>query len=111
MTKPTILLADDDRDILETNKFLLSDEFDVEIASNVEDAKLIIRANNFDAAIIDLNFEGQALDRFYIADHGKEGLKGLFGPSMNGLSDKDIVLIGELEPNTISFFKKTFDSK
>lgn len=50
-------------------------------------------------------------DRFYIADYGKKGLKGLFGPSMNGLSDKDIVLIGELEPNTISFFKKTFDSK
>lgn len=50
-------------------------------------------------------------DRFYIVDYGKEGIKGLFGPSLNGLSDKDIVLIGELEPNTINFFKKTFDSK
>lgn len=68
MNKPTILLADDDRDILETNKFLLSDEFDVEIASTVEEAKSLIRVNNFLAAIIDLNFEGQALDGISLID-------------------------------------------
>lgn len=69
MSKPTILLADDDRDILETNKFLLSDEFNVEIASSVEEARLLVKSNEFIAAIIDLNFEGQALDGISLIDY------------------------------------------
>ena len=39
MSKPIILMADDDRDILTTNKILLSDSFEIEIASSVEEAK------------------------------------------------------------------------
>lgn len=45
-------------------------------------------------------------DRFYIVDHGKHGFKGVFGPSVNGLTDQDIVLMGEIESNMINYLKK-----
>lgn len=68
MSKPIILMADDDRDILTTNKILLSDSFEIEIASSVEEAKEIARKSNFDAAVIDLNFEGQPHDGITLID-------------------------------------------
>lgn len=40
-------------------------------------------------------------DRFYLARHRSGRISGLFGPSMNGLSDKSFVLIGELEAMTL----------
>jgi hypothetical protein len=32
-------------------------------------------------------------------------LSGLFGPSINGLSDNDFVLIGEMEENVVARLK------
>lgn len=69
MSKPKILMADDDRDILETNKFLLSDSYDIEISSTVEEAKVLLMQFDFDAAIIDLNFEGQRFDGISLIDY------------------------------------------
>jgi hypothetical protein len=44
-------------------------------------------------------------DRFYIAQHSNGKLSGLFGPSINGLSDKDFVLIGEMEEDVVARLK------
>jgi len=44
-------------------------------------------------------------DRFYLAQHKSGELAGVFGPSMNGLSDNDFVLVGELEENVIARLK------
>ena len=49
-------------------------------------------------------------DRFYIVDYGKEGIKGVFGPSINGLTDSDIVLMGEIEPSSIKFLMNGFNN-
>lgn len=42
-------------------------------------------------------------DRFYLVRYKNGDLKGLFGPSLNGLSAKSIVLIGELEENALKW--------
>lgn len=36
-------------------------------------------------------------DRFYLARHRSGALKGVFGPSLNGLSSKSIVLMGDID--------------
>ena len=49
-------------------------------------------------------------DRFYVVEHEKGIVRGVFGPSMNGLSDTDIALIGELEvPGALSTLSSWFD--
>lgn len=40
-------------------------------------------------------------DRFYLARHSNGMVSGLFGPSITGLTDKDFVLIGEIESETL----------
>lgn len=72
MNKPLILLVDDDRDILETNKFLLSDEYLVETASSVKGAKDILNKIPVEVAIIDLNFEGHDQDGLSLIDYIQE---------------------------------------
>jgi hypothetical protein len=49
-------------------------------------------------------------DRFYIVEHAGGLVRGVFGPSMNGLSDTDIALLGELEvPDALATLSKWFD--
>ncbi|MCM2349724.1 MAG: sigma-54 dependent transcriptional regulator [Bacteriovoracaceae bacterium] len=67
-----ILLVDDDRDILETNKYLLSDTYEVEIAASVKDAKAILIKKVIDVAVVDLNFEGQDQDGLSLIDYIQE---------------------------------------
>lgn len=51
-------------------------------------------------------------DRFYIVEHQGGDVRGVFGPSMNGLSDTDIALFGELEvPNALATLATWFDLK
>lgn len=51
-------------------------------------------------------------DRFYIVEHADGAVRGVFGPSMNGLSDSDIALFGELEvPNALTTLSGWFDLK
>lgn len=51
-------------------------------------------------------------DRFYIVEHDAGAVRGVFGPSMNGLSDTDIALFGELEvSNALSTLSTWFDLK
>ena len=72
MNKAKILLVDDDRDILETNKFLLSDTYEVVIAGSVKEAKSILLKTLIDVAIVDLNFEGQDQDGLNLIDYIQE---------------------------------------
>ena len=62
LSKPVILLADDDADILRNVELLLQDEFEFKTAISAQKAKALLEQNDFDTAVIDLNFEGQAED-------------------------------------------------
>ena len=68
MNRPLILIADDDIDILESYEFLLKDEYEVLTASNVAQAKKLLNEKKIEAAIIDLNFEGQEADGLSLLD-------------------------------------------
>ncbi len=68
MTKANVLLVDDDIEILETSKILLSDEFNIETCKSVDAAKRKIAQQSFDVAVVDLNFEGQAYDGIDLLD-------------------------------------------
>lgn len=48
-----------------------------------------------------INRDARFHDRFYLARHRDGSVSGLFGPSMNGLNDKSLVLVGELEEMTL----------
>ncbi len=72
MNKPLILLVDDDRDILETNQFLLNDDYRVETASSVIGARDILNKTLVEVAIIDLNFEGHVQDGLSLIDYIQE---------------------------------------
>lgn len=49
-------------------------------------------------------------DRFYITVDDKNNFNGLFGPSINGLNSRSIVIFGELESkNTMDRLKKWFN--
>lgn len=68
MKRPQILIADDDIDILESYEFLLKDEYDVVTAPSVALAKKVLKERKIEAAIIDLNFEGQEDDGLALFD-------------------------------------------
>lgn len=72
MKRPIILLADDDADILESYKFLLSDDYEVKTASTIQDAKKVILFEKIDVAVIDLNFEGQSEDGITLIDYAQK---------------------------------------
>ena len=57
-----ILLVDDEADLLLTGKLLLQKTYDVLTADSVPAGKAVVRNNDVDVAIVDLNFEGQEAD-------------------------------------------------
>ena len=69
MNRPLILIADDDIDILESYEFLLKDEYSVFTAPSVAQAKKLLSEKKIEAAIIDLNFEGQEADGLSLLDY------------------------------------------
>lgn len=87
MIKPKVLLTDDDIDILETTKFLLSDLYDIETASNVSDAKRLLYMKDIDVAVVDLNFEGHSEDGLNLMDHIQSEMPSL--PVIVLSSDQD----------------------
>ncbi|MDH4467961.1 MAG: sigma-54 dependent transcriptional regulator [Bacteriovoracaceae bacterium] len=66
--KPLVLICDDDLEILQSLNFSLKASFEVITANSVLKAKKLVKENTFDAAIIDLNFEGQELDGIHLLD-------------------------------------------
>ena len=67
--KPLILACDDDAGMLNTLRISLKGQFDVHTASTVVQAKALSARHEYDAAIIDLNYEGQELDGIHLLDH------------------------------------------
>ncbi|MGE3975298.1 MAG: sigma-54-dependent transcriptional regulator [Bdellovibrionales bacterium] len=63
-----ILIVDDDLELLESAESLLSKMYSVKATNTVENAKSILLQNDFDVAIIDLNFEGQDEDGLVLLD-------------------------------------------
>lgn len=110
MSKPTILLTDDDRDILETHKFLLSDEYEVETASSVSEAKGILYNKDIEVAVVDLNFEGQEQDGLHLIDYINESLSSV--PVIVLSSDNDTKRVVEaMRRPLVDFVTKDEDSE
>jgi hypothetical protein len=65
---PTILIVDDDVELLENAKELLETNFIIRTAFSVKAAKAILRETAIDVAIVDLNFEGQEEDGIVLLD-------------------------------------------
>lgn len=76
--KPKILICDDDVEILQTLHLSLRSGFDVVTANSVGKAKKLVREDDFDAAIIDLNFEGQEEDGIHLLDFMNKESAGTF---------------------------------
>ncbi|WP_147443676.1 hypothetical protein [Corallococcus sicarius] len=53
------------------------------------------------AAIQALHQQVRFHDRLYVVRDERSGLSGVFGPSLNGLHDEDIALIGELDDDDL----------
>lgn len=76
--KPKILICDDDSEILQTLNLSLRSSFDITTANTVEKAKKLVADNDFDAAVIDLNFEGQEHDGIHLLDFMNKQSAGTF---------------------------------
>ncbi|MGL1893687.1 MAG: sigma-54 dependent transcriptional regulator [Spirochaetaceae bacterium] len=68
--KPNILIIDDNKDILTAIRILLSKDFNVTTECNPKQLPLLLRKNEYNVILLDMNFsEG--------ATHGEEGFKWL----------------------------------
>ena len=66
--KPLILICDDDSEMLRTLNLSLRSFYEVVTANSVTRAKELSERYDFDAAIVDLNFEGQEYDGVHLID-------------------------------------------
>jgi DNA-binding NtrC family response regulator len=78
ITKPLILICDDDAEVLQTLHLSLRSSFEIKTANSVLKAKKLAEENDFDAAIIDLNFEGQEFDGIHLLDFMSKKSPGTF---------------------------------
>lgn len=76
--KPKILICDDDSEILQTLHLSLRSSFDIVTSNNVNKAKRLVSEADFDAAVIDLNFEGQEEDGISLLDFMNKESAGTF---------------------------------
>jgi len=90
--KPQILICDDDSEILQTLHLSLRSTYDVFTANSVIKAKEIVGTNQFDAAIIDLNFEGQEYDGVHLLDFMNKTAPGTFLIVLSGDSSTKRVI-------------------
>lgn len=110
MNGSKILLVDDDRDILETNKFLLSDTYEVVIAASVKEAKSILLKQLIDVAIVDLNFEGQDQDGLNLIDYIQEEMPSVSLVVLSSDHDTKRVVEAMRRP-LVDFITKDEDSE
>lgn len=66
---PLILICDDDPGIIKSLQLSLKSGFEIHTSSTVAQAKAMAQAHEYDAAIIDLNFEGQEFDGIHLLDY------------------------------------------
>lgn len=77
-SKPKILICDDDSEMLQTLHLSLRSSFDIQTSSSVVKAKALVKESQFDAAVIDLNFEGQEHDGVHLLDFMNKFSPGTF---------------------------------
>lgn len=77
-TKPLVLICDDDSEVLQSLHLSLRSSFEIKTANSVLKAKELAKENDFDAAIIDLNFEGQEFDGIHLLDFMSKTSPGTF---------------------------------
>lgn len=84
ISKPLVLICDDDSEILQSLHLSLRSSFDIHTANSVSKAKLLTEKNSYDAAIVDLNFEGQELDGIDLLDFLGKASPGTFVVVLSG---------------------------
>lgn len=82
--KQLILLADDDTALSRALQLSLASVFDVHVASTVAQGKALATRNEYEIAVIDLNFEGQDLDGIDLIDHFNKERPGTFLVVLSG---------------------------
>ena len=106
--KPTILVVDDDLDILETVSRLLSlSGTDVITASTYDEADSILENITIHLAVIDFNLEGERTG-IHLIEKMKENKPQIPIVMITGYAD-DIVKIGALEAGVNVFVEKPID--
>ncbi len=75
---PLLLICDDDAEFLKSLQLGLRSSFEIHAANTVVQAKSLASRFEYDAAIIDLNFEGQELDGINLLDHMGRKSPGTF---------------------------------
>lgn len=86
--RPLILICDDDAEFLKSLQLGLRSSFEIHSANTVVQAKALASRFEYDAAIIDLNFEGQELDGIHLLDHMGKRSPGTFLIVLSG--DKSV---------------------
>lgn len=76
--KPLILICDDNSDLLRSLQLSLRNQFEVHTSSTVMAAKALAGKHDYDAAVIDLNFEGQEHDGVDLVGHMNQESPGTF---------------------------------
>lgn len=76
--RPLILICDDDAEFLKSLQLGLRSSFEIHSANTVVQAKALTSRFEYDAAIIDLNFEGQEYDGIHLLDHMGKRSPGTF---------------------------------
>ena len=90
--RPLVLIADDDSELLRGLSLRLKSRFDIHTAATVGGAKALAARNDYDAAIIDLCFEGQEQDGVHLIDHLGRHTPGTFLIVLSGDSSVKRVL-------------------
>ena len=78
MKKPLVLICDDDESFLDTLYKELKNKYDLHKASTVIQAKSLFQKFEYDAAVIDLHYEGQELDGVHLLSHASKCSPGTF---------------------------------
>lgn len=67
--KPSLLICDDDSEMLRTLHLSLRSNFEIMTVNHVEKAKRLSDLEKYDIALVDLNFEGQDQDGLQLLDY------------------------------------------
>ena len=102
---PKLLWVDDDSDLFESARMIHGKSADLSYASSVDEAKTKLMRSDFDAAVIDLNFEGHdqdGLDLLNWIDHETRGLRTIV---LSGDTNTRRVSRAAMRPNSLFVVK------
>lgn len=106
--KQTILLIDDDQDLLENAQLLLREEYNVLLSNSVSSGKATVRSNKIDIAVVDLNFEGHEIDGLNFIDWVSKEHSDIPVIVLSGDQSTERV-VGATRRNLVDFIPKSHD--